>query len=126
MLKQIDLSHTELNLLVLFETVLREGSVGRAASALNLSPSAVSHGLGRLPRMMNDPIFLRTTRGVIPTERALELAPRIAGILLGVREVLAATEPFDPSTSRRRFPSACTFGSFTAAAVRVLWWPKSG
>ncbi|MFN5995982.1 MAG: LysR family transcriptional regulator [Paracoccaceae bacterium] len=103
MLNQIDLSRTDLNLLVLFETVLAKGNVGLAAAALNLSPSAVSHGLGRLRRLLNDPLFLRTPRGVTPTERALELAPRIAEILQGVRAVLGAAEPFDPATSTRRF-----------------------
>jgi DNA-binding transcriptional LysR family regulator len=103
MLNQTDLSRTDLNLLVLFETVLREGNVGRAAAMLNLSPSAVSHGLGRLRRLFNDPLFLRTPRGVIPTDRALDLAPRIAEILHGVRSVLSASLPFDPATSTRRF-----------------------
>jgi DNA-binding transcriptional LysR family regulator len=103
MLNEIDLSRTDLNLLVLFESVLAKGNVGLAAAALNLSPSAVSHGLGRLRRLLNDPLFLRTPRGVTPTERALELAPRIAEILRGVRAVLGAAEPFDPATSTRRF-----------------------
>jgi DNA-binding transcriptional LysR family regulator len=103
MLNQIDLSRTDLNLLVLFETVLAKGNVGLAAATLNLSPSAVSHGLGRLRRLLNDPLFLRTPRGVTPTERAIELAPRIAEILQGVRAVLGAAEPFDPATSTRRF-----------------------
>jgi DNA-binding transcriptional LysR family regulator len=103
MLNEIDLSRTDLNLLVLFETVLAKRNVGLAAAALNLSPSAVSHGLGRLRRLMNDPLFLRTPRGVTPTERALELAPRIAEVLQGVRGVLALAEPFDPATSTRRF-----------------------
>jgi DNA-binding transcriptional LysR family regulator len=103
MLKQTDLSRTDLNLLVLFETVLAKGNVGLAAAALNLSPSAVSHGLGRLRRLLNDPLFLRTPRGVVPTDRALELAPRIAEVLDGVRGVLSGAEPFDPATSTRRF-----------------------
>jgi DNA-binding transcriptional LysR family regulator len=103
MLNEIDLSRTDLNLLVLFETVLDKGNVGLAAAALNLSPSAVSHGLGRLRRLLNDPLFLRTPRGVTPTERALEIAPRIAEILQGVRAVLSAAEPFDPASSTRRF-----------------------
>ena len=103
MLNQIDLSRTDLNLLVLFETVLEKGHVGQAAAALSLSPSAVSHGLGRLRRLLNDPLFLRTPRGVTPTDRALDLAPRIAEILQGVRGVLGAAEPFDPATSTRRF-----------------------
>jgi DNA-binding transcriptional LysR family regulator len=103
MLNDIDLSRTDLNLLVLFETVLRERNVGRAAAALNLSASAVSHGLGRLRRVLNDPLFLKTPRGVVPTERALALAPRVAEVLSGVRGILTLAEPFDPATSSRRF-----------------------
>lgn len=103
MLNQIDLSRTDLNLLVLFETVLAKRHVGQAAAALNLSPSAVSHGLGRLRRLLNDPLFLRTPRGVTPTDRALQIAPRIAEILDGVRGILGEIEPFDPATSTRRF-----------------------
>jgi DNA-binding transcriptional LysR family regulator len=103
MLNETDLSRTDLNLLVLFEAVLREGHVGRAAASLNLSPSAVSHGLGRLRRLLNDPLFLRTPRGVVPTARASELAPSIAAMLAQVRGLIRAAEPFDPSTTERRF-----------------------
>ncbi len=123
MLNQIDLSRTDLNLLVLFETVLKEGNVGRAASALNLSPSAVSHGLGRLRRLLNDPLFLRTPRGMIPTDRALDLAPQIAEVLQGVRKVLEGAGTFDPATSTRRFRLGtgdaflCTLGPTLAARI---------
>lgn len=103
MLNQTDLSRTDLNLLVLFETVLRERHVGRAAGRLNLSASAVSHGLGRLRRLLNDPLFLRTPRGVVPTARAVELAGPIGTVLAGARSVIATAEPFDPTTSRRHF-----------------------
>jgi DNA-binding transcriptional LysR family regulator len=41
-------------LLVLFEAVMRERHVGRTAARLHLSPSAISHGLGRLRRMLHD------------------------------------------------------------------------
>src|SRR5262245_21253876 len=102
MLNQNDLSRTDLNLLVLFETVLEERHVGRAAERLNLSPSAVSHGLGRLRRMLGDPLFLRTPKGVSATDRAIELAGPIAEILARVRSVMASRAPFDPATSRRR------------------------
>lgn len=125
MLNQIDLSRTDLNLLVLFETVLREQNVARAASALNLSPSAVSHGLGRLRRLLNDPLFLRTPRGVTPTDRALDLAPRIAEVLQGVRGVLAGAAPFDPATSTRRFRLGagdallCVYGPALAARLEA-------
>lgn len=103
MLNQIDLSRLDLNLLVLFETVLHERHVGRAAERLSLTPSAVSHGLGRLRRMLNDPLFLKHPKGVLPTAQAEALAGPIGEILERVRGVVAAASPFDPANSRRRF-----------------------
>jgi DNA-binding transcriptional LysR family regulator len=103
MLKGIDLSRVDLNLLALFEVVLDELHVRRAAERLNLSASAVSHGLGRLRRLLNDPLFLRTPKGVVPTARATELAGPILDILARVRNVVATAEPFDPARSTRRF-----------------------
>lgn len=103
MLNEIDLSRTDLNLLVLFETVLEERHVGRAAKRLNLSPSAVSHGLGRLRRLLNDPLFLKNPKGVVPTARASVLAGPIADVLSRTRQVFASAEPFEPATSVRRF-----------------------
>lgn len=103
MLNEIDLSRADLNLFVLFEAVYRERHVGRAALWLNLTPSAVSHGLGRLRRLLNDPLFLRTPKGVIPTARATELAPLIGDILSSARSVFSVAEPFNPMSSTRRF-----------------------
>lgn len=103
MLNKIDLSRADLNLLALFEVVLEERHVGRAADRLRLTPSAVSHGLGRLRRLLNDPVFLRTPKGVVPTARATELAGPIAEVLARVRSVIATAAPFDPATSTRRF-----------------------
>lgn len=103
MLNEIDLSRADLNLLVLFEAVLAERHVGRAAARLRLSPSAVSHGLGRLRQLLNDPLFLRTPKGVVPTARALELAMQIAEVLARARNIMASAAPFDAATSTRRF-----------------------
>ncbi len=103
MLNETDLARVDLNLLVLFEVVLAERHVGRAAEKLHLSPSAVSHGLGRLRRLLNDPLFLRTPKGVVPTTRATELAAPIADVLSRTRSIVASAEPFDPATSTRRF-----------------------
>lgn len=103
MLNKIDLSRIDLNLLVLFEAVREEGHVGRAADRLRLSPSAVSHGLGRLRRLLNDPLFVRAPKGVVPTDRALGLSEPIAEVLGRVRRLVASADPFDPATSTRRF-----------------------
>jgi DNA-binding transcriptional LysR family regulator len=120
MLHETDLSRADLNLLVLFEAVLREGHVGRAAQRLDLSPSAVSHGLGRLRRLLDDPIFLRTPRGVVPTARALELAGPIGEVLAGARRVLATAAPFDPLTSTREFTIGAPDGASTAFLLPLL------
>lgn len=115
-LAHADLSRADLNLLVLFEIVREERHVGRAAERLNLSSSAVSHGLGRLRRLLNDPLFLKTPRGVVPTARALELAAPIADILARVRSVVATAAPFEPATSTRRF----TIGAPDGVSAVVL------
>lgn len=103
MMHETDLSRLDLNLLTLFDTIRRERHVGRAADRLNLSPSAVSHGLARLRRMFDDPLFLRTPKGVVPTARADEMAPAVAEILTRIRAVMAGSVPFDPARSSRRF-----------------------
>jgi len=103
MLNKTNLARIDLNLLVLFEAVLEERHVGRAAIRLHVSPSAVSHGLGRLRRLMNDPLFLRQPKGVVPTERAMLLATPVADILDRTRQVMANAEGFDPRKSVRRF-----------------------
>jgi DNA-binding transcriptional LysR family regulator len=119
MLNQVELARTDLNLLVLFEVVLRERHVGRAADRLNLTPSAVSHGLGRLRRLLNDPLFLRTPKGVVPTARATELAQPIADILARTSAVISTAAPFDPSTSTRRFTIGAPDG-VSAVVLRPL------
>jgi DNA-binding transcriptional LysR family regulator len=103
MLNQIDLSRIDLNLLVLFEIVFQERHVGRSAERLHLSPSAISHGLGRLRTLLGDPLFLKTPKGVVPTERALQLATSVAEILARIRGVVSTAAPFDPRHSTRRF-----------------------
>jgi DNA-binding transcriptional LysR family regulator len=119
-LNEIDLSRTDLNLLVLFDTVMRERHVGRAAESLNLSASAVSHGLGRLRRMLNDPLFLRTPKGVVPTERAVTLEPAITDVLARVRAVVESAGPFDPAQSKRRFSVGAPDGVSAVFLVRLF------
>src|SRR6476620_5073778 len=123
MLNQVSLSRVDLNLLVLFHTVLEEGHVARAAGRLNLTPSAVSHALGRLRNLLNDPLFLRTPKGVVPTARALELGAPIAEILGRVGNVMALAVPFDPAPSGRRFvigAPAAIMGSALAPVLECL------
>lgn len=106
MLNETNLSRVDLNLLVLFEAVLTERHVARTAARLNLSPSAVSHGLARLRHLFGDPLFLKHPKGVVPTERALALGPPVADILARTRDVVGGVQTFDPKTAKRRFKIA--------------------
>src|SRR5262245_38545178 len=120
MLHEIDLARIDLNLLVLFEAVFAERHVGRAAQRLHLSPSAVSHGVGRLRRALHDPVFLKHPKGVVPTARATELAVPIADILARVREVVGAALPFDARHSTRRFAIGAPDAIATVVVPPVL------
>lgn len=120
MLNQIDLSRVDLNLLVLYEAVMQEAHVGRAAQRLHLTPSAVSHGVGRLRQLLNDPLFLRTPKGVTPTARATQLAEPIAELLARVRSVVSTAEPFDPVTATRRFTLGAPDGASAVLLMPLL------
>jgi DNA-binding transcriptional LysR family regulator len=116
MMNFVQLARIDLNLLVLFDVVFHERHLGRAGLRLHLTTSAISHGLNRLRGTLNDPLFLRTPRGVTPTARAAELAEPIADILARVGAVVASAHPFDPKTSRRRF----VIGTLDALAALFL------
>jgi DNA-binding transcriptional LysR family regulator len=105
-MNQIDLRRADLNLLVVFQALLAERHVGRAAKRLALTQSAASHALGRLRVLFGDPLFVRHPKGIEPTARALALAPAIADILNRARLVLASPA-FDPNTA----------ASFTVATI---------
>jgi DNA-binding transcriptional LysR family regulator len=120
MLNQVDLRRVDLNLLMLFEVIWQELHVGRAAARLHLSPSAVSHGLTRLRRLLNDPLFIRHQRGLNPTDRAAALALPIGEILDKTRAVITAAVPFDPATSSRQFVMAAVDGIGSVVLPAVM------
>jgi DNA-binding transcriptional LysR family regulator len=98
----MNLQTLDLNLLLVFEAILRERSVIRAAHRLHLSQPATSHALNRLRRRLNDQLFVRTPAGMMPTPRAEQLAVPLRRAL---DELQLALEPeaFSPSTAERRF-----------------------
>ncbi len=95
------MSLPDLNLLPVFEALFRHGSVTRAAAEIGLTQSAMSSALGRLRRQLDDPLFVNTRAGMLPTPRALELAPSLSEALATVRGALGARDAFDPRRTRR-------------------------
>ena len=94
----------DLNLLRLFDAVMRHGHVSRAAHELDLTQPAASQGLMRLRRELGDPLFERTGSGVRPTPRALRLAEPVRSALGLLQSALQEAAPaFDPARSQRVF-----------------------
>ena len=93
------LARIDLNLLVALHILLEEGSVSRAADRLSITQPAMSKTLGRLRETFDDPLFVRSKRGIQPTPRALGLAGELKSLLGQVDGLLDAGE-FTPSAYR--------------------------
>ncbi|MFT3812814.1 MAG: LysR family transcriptional regulator [Acidovorax sp.] len=89
----------DLNLLRVFDEVMAERSLTRAAHKLALTQPAVSNAIRRLRDAVGDDLLVRSGQGVEPTPRALALWPAVRAALAGLQESLAPGD-FDPATAR--------------------------
>ena len=98
-----DLRTFDLNLLRVFDAMLRDQSVTKAAERLALTPPAVSNALNRLRVALGDPLFVRTRHGMEATPFAQTLADPLQEGLSSLRAVIGASIGFDPKSVRRTF-----------------------
>jgi len=117
-MKPNSLRRANLNLLIVFDMLMEERHVGRAAKRLNQSQSAISHSLSRLREVFNDPLFVRHPKGVTPTPRARGLSERVSHILDAANAVLAPSS-FDAGEART-FVIGATDGSISAVLIPLL------
>jgi DNA-binding transcriptional LysR family regulator len=96
----------DLNLLRVFDAVWRHGHLGLASEELELSQPALSHSLKRLRERIGDPLFVKVPNGMLPTARAVHLAPVVQSVLASVREHVLSAPDFDPKSARRSFTIA--------------------
>lgn len=119
----MQLSRIDLNLFTVFNAIYREGGITAAARRLHLSQPAISHALGRLRELLDEPLFERRGNDMIPTPLARSLAATIGDALGNLEAVLHRAGRFDAAASRRRFTLAIrnSFeGSFLPALVAAL------
>lgn len=105
-MRKIDYLGLDGNALRTFLAVLEEMSVSRAADALGVSQSAVSHTLDKLRKIFGDPLFVRDGRGIESTPRARALRPSVE-IVLNELKALTDGREFDPQVERMEFTIAC-------------------
>ena len=99
----MNIERIDLNLLVYLDVLLRERNVTRAASYLGITQPAMSTGLRRLRELFDDALLVRTSEGMTPTERALELQPVVRSVLAAVERAVQPKKAFDPAQSTRVF-----------------------
>lgn len=93
----------DLNLLVAFSVLFEERSVTRAALRLGVTQPTLSHSLAKLREALDDPLFVRSPGGMVPTPRAEQLAPLVAAGLDQLARGLRDDSSFDPSRTTRTF-----------------------
>ncbi len=114
-----DIRSLDLNLLKALDALLDEGSVTRAAQRLSLTQPAVSGMLTRLRDFFDDPLFIRTQHGMVPTLRATELAMPIKQILTDIA-VLLKPANFDPLSAELTYTIVATDYALKAVIVPLM------
>ena len=92
-----------LDFLLVIEAILQHKTITRAAEALNLSQSALSHTMTRLRARMGDPLFVRVGAEMHPTPLVVRLSEPISRSLRIIREEILSTPEFRPATTTRCF-----------------------
>ncbi len=109
----------DLNLLTVFDAVMQEQNITRAAHNLGMSQPAVSNAVARLKVMFNDELFIRQGRGIQPTQRARQLFGPVRQALQLIRNELPSSV-FQPESSTRLFKLAICSPCDMRFAPRIM------
>jgi DNA-binding transcriptional LysR family regulator len=106
------LANFDLNLLIVFHVLMEERNVTQTGQRLGRTQPAISNSLRRLRAAFDDPLFVRSPSGLVPTPRAEALAPAVAAIVAQAEDCVARAAAFVPSTAQARFvigaPDRCS------------------
>lgn len=121
----MNLRRFDLNLLLVLDALLREGSTVKAGERLGMSQPAVSGALARLRHALDDPLFLRHGQGLVPTDFARALALPLRAELDRLESLLAPPAAFDPSSAEVTFRLAGSdfFGEILMPALAARLAP---
>jgi DNA-binding transcriptional LysR family regulator len=114
-----DLYRVDLNLLVILRTLLETRSVTKTAERSGMSQPAVSRALGKLRRMFDDSLLVKSGTIMRPTVRASALTTPLQKALAEVMDVLTDRPAFDPSKTDRTFRIATTDYGATVVLPRL-------
>jgi len=115
-MNSMHIARLDLNLLVVFDTIYAEANITRASRRLNLSQPAISHALGRLRQMVEDPLFIRHGRQMTPMPLARRMIEPVRQSLQTIEATLTKGHRFAPSSAVKHF----TVGMRDALEAAVL------
>jgi DNA-binding transcriptional LysR family regulator len=115
-----DLEEIDLRLLRIFDAMHANRHVTRAAEELGLSQPTISIGLGKLRQQFGDPLFVRTSEGMLPTSRADALIGPIRDVLHSIRNICEMEAAFEPASATRKFRICMTDASHITLLPQIL------
>ena len=115
-----NLARIDMPLLLLFEALLAEGNLTRAAARVGMAQPSASKALDRLRDLFADPLFLRAPGGMRATPRALALGPEVTAVIEHVRALVADAVPFDPARAQGALRIAMSDAAEYAVLPRLL------
>ena len=99
----MNLKETDLNLFIAFDTIYTEKNLTKAGQVLGITQPAVSNALSRLRELFDDELFVRTSKGMIPTPVANQIIKDVRSALSLIQNTISDAEKFDPSIADMTF-----------------------
>jgi len=100
---ELNINRLDLNLFVVLDAIYTEGSITRAAKTLNLTQPALSHALGRLRAVFNDPLFTRQGHRMMPSPLTRSLIGPVRQSLQTLTASVLKARQFEPAAAHRVF-----------------------
>ena len=99
----MNLKETDLNLFIAFDVIYTEKNLTKAGQVLGITQPAVSNALSRLRELFDDELFIRTSKGMIPTPVANQIIKDVRSALSLIQNTISESEKFDPYTAEVTF-----------------------
>lgn len=104
----MNLSKVDLNLFIVFDAIYTEANLTRAGQILGITQPAVSNALARLRESFNDPLFIRTAQGMVPTPMAQNIIQPVRQALQLLRSSVQESQHFNPSAANKTYRISMT------------------
>jgi DNA-binding transcriptional LysR family regulator len=104
----MNLSKVDLNLFIVFDAIYTEANLTRAGQIVGITQPAVSNALARLRETFNDPLFVRTAQGMVPTPMAQNIIGPVRNALSLLRVSVQESRIFNPLQANKNYRISMT------------------